>query len=120
MRESSALIGTPVLLRGDSLVEGRVEDRYVGATRHVSVSMVTTIFSQVRDEYRRDFDPDRGGFGRKVGEAQVALYEMMTGPDQPDIPPPSSLPILPHMPVPIAEKTEQTVTPNVDVKMETN
>ena len=45
---------------------------------------------------------------------------MMTGPDQPDIPPPSSLPILPHMPVPIAEKTEQTVTPNVDVKMETN
>ncbi|KAI6659073.1 Nuclear cap-binding protein subunit 2 [Oopsacas minuta] len=75
---------------------------------------------QVRDEYRRDYDPDRGGFGRKVEEAQFAMYEMISsGVGRPEMLPP----VLPTTGIPagVTEKKEtETISPTPDVKMETN
>ena len=73
----------------------------------------------MRDEYRRDFDPDRGGFGRKVEEAQLALYEMMSSTAPPVRPEVASPP--PEVPSPAAAEEKLTPVPApAEIKMETN
>lgn len=65
---SSALTGTWGLLRGDSLAEGGVAGRYEHACTYTCdmSHMELCMCLQVRDEYRRDYDDDRGGFGGKA------------------------------------------------------
>ena len=77
----------------------------------------------MRDEYRPDYDPDRGGFGRKVEEAHLALYEMMSSSAPPVRPEVDSLPP-PEVTSPLAAAEEkETPAPDpvpADIKMETD
>ena len=39
-----------------------------------------TLFFQVRDEYRSDFDPGRGGLGKKVQQGQQQATRVISSP----------------------------------------
>ena len=45
-----------------------VEDRYVALARR-SVRCTACLSLEVRDEYRKDYDPGRGGFGKRFDPA---------------------------------------------------
>ena len=60
----SELTGTWDLSRGGSLAEGEVVGRYEHTC--IVACLTCAVHMQVRDEYRRDYDDDRGGFGGKA------------------------------------------------------
>ncbi len=67
MIELFVRIGMPDLLMDGNSVEDEVVDKYV--PDDVRVLKIFEILFQVRDEYRKDYDPGRGGFGKRFTPA---------------------------------------------------
>lgn len=62
-------IGTPVSLTDDNTVVDEVADRWEEKTidfhQDQTIDSFFSLIVQVRDEYRNDYDPGRGGFGKR-------------------------------------------------------
>ena len=78
-------------------------------------------FPQVRDEYRSDFDPDRGGFGHSADAFPIMFKEMMSAASRLGSPPGIPVPPLIESGAKEEEKGEKAAEePAKEEKMDTD